>query len=470
MLKHLFLKIVKTKEPLMCYGFATFFIGITGIIISFVSFIRLIKIIKNLVKDKSYSGNEPYLAAAIITLILCISILIWGFKRLISGLKYTIPHYPPVPSEFEDYEEIKSALVRKKIPLYETGSLTIVKKDRSFITKFLFFLGFIILFLITINLLPDDLFWDYGVDSGYFSFPLLFAVILSTVAALRAASIYFHTVGESLETEVSEVIKSIKGGGNPYTLAPGIEKALGSIRQNGNPNIVFRAGFTGAEGGIKNTGRIEKKLFIETQPKPIAYEPHPIVYLYLLSAFILFIIGFFLMTRVPPGNISVLSDPTIAISYIWTIVKGCVLVFSGRGLMGSFFSISRTYRFESVMVYVEVEGIYGKVPVNGGRAAVDAAAPTGIIVRSDCLFKVYTTKLTTEIYTLQGKRHIIKMTVERDSEKAGELVAGAIEGFERDGVSVQGIETSSGSNGEDIAKLDLLDILKPAEDESSGES
>jgi hypothetical protein len=228
---------------------------------------------------------------------------------------------------------------------------------------------------------------------------------------------------------------------------------------------VFRSGFTEIEGGIKNTGRIEKKLFIETHPKPISYEPHPIVYSYLLFAFILFFIGFFLMTRVPPGNISVLSDPTIAIGYLWTIVKGSILVFSGRGLMESFSSISGTYRFESVMVYVEVEGIYGKAPVNGGRAAADAAAASSILVRSDCLFKVYTTKLTTEIYTLKGKRHIIKMTVERDSEKAKELVVGEIEGFEKDGVSVQGMETASRSNEKDVAKINLLDILKPAEHE-----
>jgi hypothetical protein len=57
------------------------------------------------------------------------------------------------------------------------------------------------------------------------------------------------------------------------------------------------------------------------------------------------------------------------------------------------------------------------------------------------------------------------MTVGSDSERAKELVVDEIEGFEKDGVSVQGMETASRSNDEDIAKLNLLDILKPAEHE-----
>lgn len=466
-LKNLFLKIFSLRNPFMLYGFSLLIIGTTGIIFSFVSFIGAIKIIKSLLKGKSYVGNQPYLAALVITTIICISLLIWGFKSFSTGLLNVIrDSYPvPEPPEFEDYKEVENALVRKQIPKYKNGPSVADEKDRYFIKKFLFFLGLVILFLIGKRSLPDELFWDYNLTPGDFSFPLFFIVILAAVAALRAASIYFHTLDQDPRHQVSEVIKSIKGGGNPYTFEPGIENALLPLRQNGKPNLVFRSGFSQTQGGVKNTGKVEKKMFIETHPKSIPNEPHPIMYLYLFSAILLFIIGILFITKLPPDNISVLTVPTIAMGYLWTIIKGSVLVFSGRGLMENFSSISGTYRFESVMVYVGVEGIYGKTPVNGGRAAADAAATSGIIVRSDCLFKVYTTKFTTEIYTLKGKRHIIKMTVESDSERAKELVVDEIEGFEKDGVSVQGMETASRSNDEDIAKLNLLDILKPAEHE-----
>jgi hypothetical protein len=471
-LKNLFLKIVSTRNPFMLYGLSLLIIGTTGIIFSFVSFIGAIKIIKSLLKGKSYVGNQPYLAALVITTIICISLLIWGFKSFSTGLLNVIrDSYPvPGPPEFEDYEEVENALVRKQIPMYKTGPSVVAGKDRYFIKKFLFFLGLVILFLIGKRSLPDELFWDYNLTPGDFSFPLFFIVILAAAAALRAASIYFHTLDQDPGQQVSEVIKSIKGGGNPYTFEPGIENALLPLRQNGNPNFVFRSGFSQTQGGVKNTGKVEKKMFIETHPKSIPNEPHPIMYLYLFSAILLFIIGILFITKLPPDNISVLTVPTIAIGYLWTIIKGSVLVFIGRGLMESFSTISSTYRFESVMVYVEVEGVYGKAPENSGRAAADSAVARSIIVRSDCLFKVYTTKLTTEIYTLKGKRHIIKMTVESDSIKAKELVVGAIERFEKEGVSIQGLETSSAPKVEDIAELNLLDILEPADDESTGEN
>ena len=135
--------------------------------------------------------------------------------------------------------------------------------------------------------------------------------------------------------------------------------------------------------------------------------------------------------------------------------------------MESFSSISRTCRFESVMVYVKVLGVYKKATVNSGRAAADYDAARGIVVRCDCVFTVYAAKLTTEIYTLEGKRHITKMIIERESEKAKELVVAAIKRFEKEGPSIHGIKTSSASNVENTEGLNLLDILKPADDESA---
>jgi hypothetical protein len=431
-LKNVHVKIVKIRNPLILYGISRIIIGTTGIIISSVSFISLIKIVKNLLKNKSYMGNEPYLASSILTLTICVLILIWGFITLISNFIDMARYSVPVPTEFEDYDEVENALVREQIPPYKAGSKTIVKKDKSFRIKFFLFLGCVTLFLIVKIFIPDDFFWDLKLTPGYFSFPLSFTVILTAVAALRSVSIFFHARDDNLAKEVSEEIKSIKGGGHPYTFAPDIEKALLSLHQNGNPNIVFCPDFSETDGGV-NTHKIERKLFIETPPKPIQYEIHPIEHLYLLFAIILFIIGFFFLTKLPPDNISVLTVPTIAIDYLWTIAKGGVLLFSGWGLLKSVSYISKTYRFESVMVYVNIEGVYRKTTVRAGKAVVDSVETRKIIVRSDCHFRIYTTKLLTEISSKEGSRHIVKMAVEKYSEKAKKLVTNAIERFEKAG-------------------------------------
>jgi hypothetical protein len=368
-----------------------------------------------------------------------------------------------VPTEFDNYNEVENILIRKQLAVYKTGAAVVAGKDKSFLVKFLILLGGVILFLIVKSLLPDELFWDYHLYPGYFSFPLYFMIILAAASALRAVSLYIHPFDREPKLQVSEETVSIKGGGDPYTFEPGIENALVTLQQNRGPNIVFRSGFSQTQGGIKNTGKVEKKMFIETQPASIPNEAHPFIYLYLLTAIVLFTFGFLFTTQLPPDNISVLTVPTIAIGFIWTVVKGGILLYAAWDLLQSVSCILHTYLYESIMIHVRIDGVYGKVTEKPDRAGAGSSEKKNILIRSDCRFKIYTTGLLSEIYPAKGKRHIIGMTVDDDSGKAEKLVTGAIEAFEKEGITVRDFKLSS-RDTRGITGPNILGMFKPATD------
>jgi hypothetical protein len=461
-IKKFFLRASIKTRFLLIYGVSTSVIGVVGIVFSSISFIGTLRIIEKLLKDKAYIVNGPYFAAAVFTAVICIVFVTWGCRSLIGGVQNaagkSLP--APVPTEFDNYNEVENTLIRKQLPVYETGAAALAGKDKSFPVKFLILLSAVIMFLIVKSLLPDELFWDYHIYPGYFSFPFYFMIILAAVTALKAASLYIHPFDRKPNLQVSEEVVSIKGGGDPYTFEPGIENARITLQQNKAPNIVFRSGFSQTQGGIENTGKVEKKMFIETQPTAIPHEPHPYIYLYLSSAIVLFTFGFLFATRLPPDNISVLTVPTIAVGFAWRIVKGGILLYAGWDLLQSASCILHTHLYESIMVHVRIDGVYGKVNEKSNKAGAGSSDRDGILIRSDCRFKIYTTRLLSEIYTVKGKRHIIGMTVEKDSEKAEKLVIGAIENFEKEGITVRDFKLPSRDN-RDITGPDILGMFKP---------
>jgi hypothetical protein len=152
-------------------------------------------------------------------------------------------------------------------------------------------------------------------------------------------------------------------------------------------------------------------MLVETHPRAIPLVRPAFIYLYSSFAIILTGIGFLLMTQLPPDNISVLTVPTIAIGYTWTIIKGGLLVFSGTVFLTDVSRLYRTCMFKSVMVYVGFDGSGN----NGGG--------------NDYEFNVFATTLATEMGTFNGNRQIVKMTAEQESENAKKLVTDTIESF-----------------------------------------
>lgn len=411
-LKNLYSKIVNINNPSMPYSISMLVIAAAGIVISAVSGGSLINIIKKLLTNKSYIGNQPYLAAVSVTLIICISILIWGVKSIITSILEMVRHRPPPAAKFKDYSEVEQAFVQKQIHAYKTALGYMLEKDKTFIKGLLVFFALVVLFFIAKIFLPDTFFWNLRLTPQYFSFPIFFILMLAGAAVLRWSSIRSHRSIENQEIEGGQVLKSIKTGTDPAAFVPGIEKALIPIQQNGASNMVHHSGFSETGDTVKESGKIYQKLFVETQPQPVQYVHHIVMYLYLAASVILIVTGFLFMAKLPPDNISVLTVPTIAIGYVWGIIKGAVLVLSGAGFLTAVSRIYKAYRFKSVMVYVEIDGVY----------EADAR-------HSDCDFNVFTTTLMTEINRSDSDRRIIKMTAEQDSESAKKMVAVAVESF-----------------------------------------
>ncbi|MCP5107656.1 MAG: hypothetical protein GY950_29985 [bacterium] len=287
---------------------------------------------------------------------------------------------------------------------HQTALGNILEKDKTFIKGFFVFIGLVTLFFTVKAFLPDTFFWNLRLTPQYFSFPFFMTIILAAAAVLRYASIYFHSPFLKQEIEGCVIQETINTTTDPGTFEPGIKNALIPIQQEGKPNI-------SVSSGLDETGGIQGKLLVETHPRPAPFLRPAFIYLYSSFAVILTGIGFLLMTQLPPDNISVLTVPTIAIGYTWTIIQGGLLVFSGAVFLTDVSRLYRTCMFKSVLVYVGIAGSRS----NGG----------GI----DCGFNVFATTLATEMETSNGNRHIIKMTAEQDSEKAKKLVTDAIESF-----------------------------------------
>jgi len=424
--------LINTRNPLRIYGFSQLVIGISGIIISTISLKNTVKIMRFLIRDKAYMGNELYLVSILLTLAIGIIILGWGFKNLTSGFINIIRYHSPIPREFENYDEIESVLVKKKIPPTEKLLDVMIKKNKSFIKKFLFFSGFVMVGLLGKMIIPNEFFWNLRLSPKHFSFPLLFFIILATIAVLRWASIYFYHRIDTREMEVFETIKSIKGESNPFSFVPRIKKALQPLQRHGKSNFISQSGFNETEEAVKNIGKINKKLFCETYPQLSSYGRNPIIFLFAIAAVMLFIIGFLFLSQLPPDNISVLSVPIIALDYSWTVIKGFILVVCGLGLLKNVNRILNTFNFESIMIFVEISGVYEKETTTAEKPGNDLLEPPKIqdvVFKSDCHFKIYTTKLLTEMDLSKEKRNINSMFADIEAENTKKIIVNTIETF-----------------------------------------
>lgn len=410
------------------YETSRVFTGMAGIIFAFIALKPLIKSINDLQKDNASAGNELYLAAVILSTAICIFLLIWGIKTLFKNIAEIIQYQIPEPLEFENYGQLEHVLMQKKVSAYEKFSDYIIKKDKSFILICAVFLGMILIGFIIKMILPNEFFWSHNLAPEDFSFPILFTLILLTTAFLRGASLYIHSQIYFPTDDVSETIISIHGKEHPYTFLNTLEKAMVAMQKNDRPNYVYNAAIDGTDI-IKTTGKIQRKLFIETPPQHVPYDPQPITFVYLLLSTLWISGGCFLLTTLPPDNISVPTVPIIAINYIWTIIKGGFLIITGTGLLKSVFPHFKNFQFKSIVVYVEINGTYEKVAPMSEINGTMTQNYANLNFHSDCQFKIFTTTLLTEIHATKKKRDIIGMSVEEHSEEARQLVSNTIESF-----------------------------------------
>ncbi|MCP4146154.1 MAG: zinc ribbon domain-containing protein [bacterium] len=385
--------------PIIPYGISKVLIGLAGIVLTLISAIPLLKIFITMLKANAYAGNGPYLAATLLTFGICITIVAWGLKTLLSGHKEIKEYSLPDPTDAEIFADAAEVLTKKKVQPHQTALEKMLKRDKAFIKGYFVFIGMVVLFFIVKVILPDTFFWNLRLNPQYFTYPFLLTIILALAAGLRYASIYFHTPNLNREIEGSEIRETINATA-PEAFEPGIKNALHPIQQEGKPNKVVTT-------GLGDTGGKQGSLLVETNPQPVPLVRPAFIYLYIVFAILLTGVGIFLMTQHPPDNISVLTVPTIAIGYTWTILKGGMLALAGAVFLADVSRLYRTGTFRSVMVYVGIKATGG----------------------SEYQFNVLATTLSTEMGRENDTRQIIKMSAGKDSEKAKQLVANAIETF-----------------------------------------
>jgi hypothetical protein len=403
---------LNTGNPRLRYGISKAVIGAAAIILSFVSAFTAIKTIIHLLKAKSYIGNEPYLAATILTLIISGAIFKIGIKTLISTLEDIKGKTIPATPQFEVYGDVEHALAQNPGKHGQTTLETIIAKDRTFITIFLIFLGLEALFFTVKHFLPNEFFWDLRLTPQYFSFPLFLTLALAAAAVLRGAFVYYHSPAGNREINAGHQRKIIKSGTPPATVAPEIKQKLSAVQTDGKPNMTYYSGLSSTGDGSGKKGKIHGKLFVETHPEPISPVNPSFIYLYLSLAVLLTGIGFYWMTKHPPHNISVLSVPTIAIGYIWAIIKGGVLVYAGVGLLTNISRLTGTQFFKSVIIVVDISG----EKITGTN-------------HHNWEFNIFSAALNTEMNIPNGNRQIIRMSKGKESEHATKFVTDAVEAF-----------------------------------------
>jgi len=332
----------------------------------------------------------------------------------------------------------------------------IVKKNVNSslgIFKFIIFLIILSFFSDLISLKLSEIFI---VPKSFLSFPVLFTIIVVVAAAANIISIFYLLPQSAPKADVDENIFSIKGAGDPFVFNSEIEEAMVNIRNNGIPNRTFKEGFEEEAGSVSDTGKFNGKLFFENHPNYIPFRVPKIVYLFLIFGILFIILGSYtLLNFAPQTNMPNEKELLYSLSFFWSLLTG--IIYSKIGL--SFFTKAHllfgTFRYESVLIFLEVEGSYGSSEIRAGKAINDSFESKNKVVRSDFQVKQYVVKALTENYTIEGNRFIIGMILDDEAIKAKNILNKAIINFRDSGVSIRGIDLSSGGVSE-MAKANII--------------
>jgi hypothetical protein len=393
---------------------------------------------------------------------------VWSAKSLVIGIKelggIVVP--PRTPSDFKDSNEIEHALIRKEMPVYKmpsSGPLAIARKylsDRvpflteqprrvvesnvSFVNTLIVFVFLFVGGAFLRTVLAPEIVERYRIPGDVMSFPVAFVVLLSIAASIKLASMYSLLPKYLPRAQVLETIVSATGAGDPFQLPAAIEESLLAIRTKGMPNRIIRTGFQEEQGGVDNTGRFQGKVFVETQPTQVLHPAPNTVYVYLGAGVVFLAIAAYLTMQT---GLSLPKDQNARLwatgGYLWEIMKGLVLASVGGGFLSQAHYLLGTFRFESHVTMLTIEGSYGRSEIKAGKAVTDSFETSNTVVRSDCHARVYGAKILTECFTLEGDRHIIGMAKDESVLVAQDIVRQTFTSFEKRGVTVRGIDVSS---------------------------
>ena len=408
------------------YYFSKSVIRIAGIVISIASLIPLSNSIRTLIFNKFQDGNEPFLISVVISFMICVVILAWGSKTLFFPLKNIKENNISVPSEFKDFNELGRQFEQKRLLSPYHTDMTIKKKDFFFIILSSSFLALILIAFIVKANLSTEFFWNLKFTPENFTFPFFFTGILIMILIIRSSSLLIYMHRNEFSIGVFEIIRTIKSEIEIETIIKEISKSLALLKQSENPTNVYFLIPSDTRYTEKNNGQVHSKLFIETQPTPATIIPQFVIYFYLSFSIILYFIGFIFLVQLPPDNISVLSVPSIALGYIWALIKGGILVICAAGFLSAVAPICIGYLSQSVMAYIKLDGSFEGIPQESENVDCNGNLHGNLIIRGKYEFNIYITEMVTEFIPSKG-RQIIKVFNNKNAIEAKRLLINAID-------------------------------------------
>jgi hypothetical protein len=474
-------KSMNIKNPLKHYGLAKIIVSIIIFVFAIQKILEIKKgVLPFITSDRYYMGFPYFILIQVITGIIAAIWIIWSIKYFVSGIRdqgslVLSPQYPP---EFKSYNDVEISLKKKsmsvytlptsgplviarkyfsdRIPYLTSTTKKIVEKNVNLTLRIFYFILILFIIYIFSEFIRLKISENFDVPESFLIFPTIFFIMILGAVAINIFTIFYLLPQSSPKADVDESIYSIKGAGDPFVFNSEIEEALVNIRNKDIPNRIFKEGFENITGGVKDTGKVKGKIFVENHPIYKPFSVPKVGYFYLISGVTFLILGAYTLLYFTTLSI-VLSQKEMlnALDFLWVIIEG--IVYSSIGL--SFFSKSHllfgTFRFESILIFLEIEGSFGRSEIRAGKAANDSFESRNIVVRSDFQVKQYIVKALTENYTLEGNRFIIGMIQDDESFKAKTLLNTAIVGFRDSGVSIRGIDLTSSSVSE-IAKANII--------------
>lgn len=462
------------KNPIRHYGLFRAFISI--IVISYIIITglplkeRLIDWASSSAEESVISGLELFIA--IVSGLIAIYFLLWALKNILSGIRdqANIIMTPEIPPEFSDIEDIGNSLKKKTMSVYrapKSGPLATIRKYLSEkiiwlsrptrivvesnyngakkIVKFLIFLAILSSLSGIIRAkIPDSI----NLPENFLNFPYIFGIILVFAAITSIATIFALIPQSNPKADTSESIYTIKGGDDPGLLKNQLEEALISIRNNDIPNRTLKQGFEGFTGGLNDTCKFEGKILVENYPKYSTANAPAISYGYLILGAIFVLLG--LYTFLPFYGINAETH----YSYFWILFTAIVYSKIGSRFFENAYILLNTYRYESVIIYLELEGTFSRSEVTSGKGITDSFQSKNIVIRSDFLIRQYIAKSLTENIGIDDQRSIIGMAMDEDARNIKSIVDRTIENFRDSGVALRGIDLKSAGTS-DMAKANL---------------
>lgn len=389
---------------------------------------------------------------------------VWAIQSLFSGFKHIgaliVP--PRTPMDLDDPKEIANSLLRYEMPVYKvptSGPLALAYRylgDRipymterprqvvelavDFTRSYIWFVILAIIAAVGIVYVPEEVLAETNLPDNFLHFPVTFTLWLTLALGMNLLGMFMLMPKSTPIAEVKENILEFRGAGDPSAIPPAIEKAMMEMRMQDIPNRVIREGFTKITGGEGKTGDFSGQLYIENQPAFSEYRNSPYAYLALVGAIVFGVWGVGSLLNASLGRD--LSTTGQVLNVLWTAITSIVLMRIGSSMFRRAHYILGSFRYESVMAMLSIEGQYGIVRVRAGRSMTDSVESENTTLRSDGELRLYATKLLTESYMLKGRRHIIGMVVDEDADRATELLLRAIQQFERRGVRIRGVDLS----------------------------